>query len=382
MAAVCTSGICTRRKHLQEIDFGPEYQLVFELRPAHDPTKAYGFVNCVISLKDLSSSIWTWYRDKDKWAVRKIIDIPAEPADPALLPPMLKSFGAVPPLVTDIDLSMDDRFLYVSCWGTGDLLQYDVSDPFAPKLAGKVRIGGIVSRATHPGASNGALNGGPQMVEVSRDGKRVYFTNSLYGAVDPQFYPDGIDGWMVKLDAERMAASRSTRSSSSPGPKVIDRIRFACKAATARPIRTATPEENDSVDLIMVDMDRGRRTRHVSRSQPGDGLVVRGCARLVSTQSPGGVALARTNRVGSRARCREHVDGRTVARNGHRPHGAESGVRDVADWLGGVACTARSSDAAGSRNANGLCWPDDLVVRDGGFAWRRPHADSRANADM
>ena len=27
---------------------------VFELRPAHDPTKAYGFVNCVISLKDLS----------------------------------------------------------------------------------------------------------------------------------------------------------------------------------------------------------------------------------------------------------------------------------------------------------------------------------------
>ena len=191
----------TRRKHLQEIDFGPEYQLVFELRPAHDPTKAHGFVNCVISLKDLSSSIWTWYRDKDKWAVRKIIDIPAEPADPALLPPVLKPFGAVPPLVTDIDLSLDDRFLYVSCWGTGDLLQYDVSDPFEPKLTGKVRIGGIVARATHPGASNGVLNGGPQMVEVSRDGKRVYFTNSLYGAVDPQFYPDGIDGWMVKLDA-------------------------------------------------------------------------------------------------------------------------------------------------------------------------------------
>lgn len=191
----------TRRKHLQEIDFGPEYQLVFELRPAHDPSKAYGFVNCVISLKDLSSSIWTWYREKDKWAVRKVIDIPAEPADPALLPPVLQSFGAVPPLVTDIDLSMDDRFLYVSCWGTGDLLQYDVSDPFEPKLTGKVRIGGIVSRATHPGAANGALNGGPQMVEVSRDGKRIYFTNSLYGAVDPQFYPDGIDGWMVKLDA-------------------------------------------------------------------------------------------------------------------------------------------------------------------------------------
>lgn len=191
----------TRRRHLQEIDFGDEHQLVFELRPAHDPTQAYGFVNCVISLKDLSSSIWTWYRHKDRWAVRKVIDIPAEPASADVLPPLLQGFGAVPPLVTDIDLSMDDRFLYVSCWGTGDLLQYDVSDPFKPKLADKVRIGGIVSRATHPGAKNRALNGGPQMVEVSRDGKRVYFTNSLYGAVDPQFYPDGIDGWMVKLDA-------------------------------------------------------------------------------------------------------------------------------------------------------------------------------------
>jgi selenium-binding protein 1 len=115
---------------------------------------------------------------------------------------MLKGFKAVPPLVTDIDLSMDDRFLYVSCWGTGDLLQYDVSDPFKPKLTGKVRIGGIVSRASHPGAKNGALNGGPQMVEISRDGRRIYFTNSLYGAIDEQFYPDGITGWMVKLDAK------------------------------------------------------------------------------------------------------------------------------------------------------------------------------------
>jgi methanethiol oxidase len=33
---------------------------------------------------------------------------------------VLKGFKAVPPLVTDIDLSMDDKFLYVACWGTGD----------------------------------------------------------------------------------------------------------------------------------------------------------------------------------------------------------------------------------------------------------------------
>ncbi|GJD47726.1 Methanethiol oxidase [Methylobacterium crusticola] len=190
-----------KRKHLQELDFGAEHQLVFELRPAHDPTKAYGFVNCVVSLKDLSSSIWTWYRDGARWAARKIITIPAEPTDPAHLPDLLKGFGAVPPLVTDIDLSLDDRFLYVSCWGTGELRQYDVSDPHDPKLTGSVRLGGIAARTPHPGAGREFLTGGPQMVEISRDGRRIYFTNSLYGAIDKQFYHRGFDGWMVKLDA-------------------------------------------------------------------------------------------------------------------------------------------------------------------------------------
>ena len=63
-----------------------------------------------------------------------------------------------------------------------------------------MRIGGIVSRAAHPAKAKTALNGGPQMVEISRDGKRVYFTNSLYAAWDDQFYPDGIKGWMSKVD--------------------------------------------------------------------------------------------------------------------------------------------------------------------------------------
>jgi selenium-binding protein 1 len=52
-----------------------------------------------------------------------------------------------------------------------------------------------------PATPPARLNGGPQMVEVSRDGRRNYLTNSLYAAWDAQFYPDGIDGWAVKLDA-------------------------------------------------------------------------------------------------------------------------------------------------------------------------------------
>lgn len=190
-----------RRRHLQTLDLGAEHQMALELRPAHDPTKAYGFFNSVVSLKDLSASIWLWHRHNGSWQVRKVIEIPAEPASEEELPDILKPFKAVPPLVTDINLTVDDRFLYVSCWGTGELRQYDVSDPFNPKLTGTLQIGGIVRRAGHPAAA-GPLNGGPQMVEVSRDGRRVYFTNSLYLPWDEQFYPDGIRGWMVKVDAD------------------------------------------------------------------------------------------------------------------------------------------------------------------------------------
>jgi len=35
----------------------------------------------------------------------------------------------------------------------------------------------------------------------SRDGRRIYFTNSLYAPWDAQFYPEGIRSWMVKLNA-------------------------------------------------------------------------------------------------------------------------------------------------------------------------------------
>jgi selenium-binding protein 1 len=191
-----------RRRHLQSLDLGAENQMVLELRPAHDPSRAYGFVGVVVSLKDLSASIWLWRRTNGKWEMQKVIEIPAEPADPEKLPPLLKGFKAVPPLVTDINLSLDDRFLYVSCWGTGEFQQYDVSDPLHPKLTGSVHLGGIVRRAPHPRNPKAPLNGGPQMVEVSRDGRRVYFTNSLYAPWDAQFYPEGIRSWMVKLDAK------------------------------------------------------------------------------------------------------------------------------------------------------------------------------------
>jgi methanethiol oxidase len=193
-----------KRRHQQMLDLGPEQQMVLELRPAHNPAETYGFVGVVTSLKDLSASVWLWHHEggngNGRWKITKVIEIPAEPADPDRLPPLLKGFGAVPPLVTDIDLSVDDRFLYVSCWGSGEFRQYEVSDPFHPVLTGTIRLGGMVSRAEHPAHPGLPVNGGPQMVEVSRDGRRVYLTNSLYRTWDEQFYPDGIGGWMARID--------------------------------------------------------------------------------------------------------------------------------------------------------------------------------------
>ena len=198
--------------------------MTLELRPARDPRKAYGFVGVVISLKDLSASVWLWYKEggagegrrrPGEWKVKKVIEIPAEPADPEDLPPLLQGFKAVPPLITDINLSLDDKQLYVSCWGTGELRQYDVSDPFNPRLTATMQIGGIVRRAAHPAQPGKRLNGGPQMVELSRDGRRVYLTNGALLAVGRAVLsrrPGGLDG--EAGHPARAAGWRWTRSSS------------------------------------------------------------------------------------------------------------------------------------------------------------------------
>jgi selenium-binding protein 1 len=191
-----------KRTHVKALDIGDQHQMALELRPAHDPTKTYGFMGVVVSVEDLTASVWLWHREGGDWAIEKVISIPPVPAETDQLPPALQPFGAVPPIVSDLVLSLDDQRLYVSCWGTGELQAYDVSDPFNPKQTGSIKIGGIVDRAAHPADANRPLNGGPQMVEVSRDGKRVYFTNSLYQTWDDQFYPDGLESWMVKADVD------------------------------------------------------------------------------------------------------------------------------------------------------------------------------------
>jgi selenium-binding protein 1 len=100
--------------------------------------------------------------------------------------PMMPS--PVPGLITDLVLSLDDRWLHFSDWLHGDVRRYDVSDPAHPKLTAQVWVGGVLGKKRSVKGRD--LNGGPQMLNLSLDGKRLYMTNSLYSSWDNQFYPD------------------------------------------------------------------------------------------------------------------------------------------------------------------------------------------------
>lgn len=50
-----------------------------------------------------------------------------------------------PGLISDILLSLDDKYMYFSCWFHGDVRQYDISDPKKPKLTGRVQLGGQIA---------------------------------------------------------------------------------------------------------------------------------------------------------------------------------------------------------------------------------------------
>jgi len=108
-------------------------------------------------------------------------------------------------MITDILLSLDDKYLYLSNWLHGDVRQYDISDTRNPRLTGQVFLGGSILsdsqvRVTHdeeldsqpdPVYVKGRrLYGAPQMLQLSLDGRRLYVTTSIFKPWDKQFYPD------------------------------------------------------------------------------------------------------------------------------------------------------------------------------------------------
>jgi len=83
---------------------------------------------------------------------------------------------------------MDDRYLYFCNWLHGDIRQYDITDPSNPKFTGQVWMGGLLGKA--PEVNGRKITGGPQMIQMSLDGKRLYVTTSLFSTWDNQFYPE------------------------------------------------------------------------------------------------------------------------------------------------------------------------------------------------
>jgi len=170
------------------VDLGDEGHLPLEVRFHHDPNSSHGFVGAA-----LSSAIWHWHRDGDEWKVEKVVQV--EPVEKEGWP------YPVPGMITDLVLSLDDRWLYHSNWFHGDVRQYDVSDPSRPRLAGRIWLGGVLGK---PPAGGKQLGGGPQMLQLSLDGKRLYVTNSLYSVWDNQVYPEiGAQGsYMLQVDCD------------------------------------------------------------------------------------------------------------------------------------------------------------------------------------
>jgi len=165
---------------IQSVDLGEEGLIPLEVRFHHNPDSAHGFVGAALSSTMWHYHKWHYHKANGAWQADKIIDVPSIELEGWPFP--------VPGLITDLVLSMDDRYLYFSNWLHGDIRQYDVSDPAHPKLTGQVWAGGLFGKA---GTVQGQkLGGGPQMLQLSLDGKRLYVTNSLYSVWDNQFYPE------------------------------------------------------------------------------------------------------------------------------------------------------------------------------------------------
>ncbi len=164
-----------KRRIIQSVDLGDEGLIPLEVRFHHNPDSTHGYVGAA-----LSSTLWHWNKPNGTWTVEKALGIPPVEVEGWPFP--------VPSLITDLLLSMDDRYLYLSNWLHGDIRQYDISDPSQPKLTGQVWCGGVLGKDET--VKGNKLQGGPQMLQLSLDGRRLYVTDSLLSSWDNQFYPD------------------------------------------------------------------------------------------------------------------------------------------------------------------------------------------------
>jgi selenium-binding protein 1 len=169
----------------QTLDLGESGLVPLEIRWQHDPDAEEGFAGAA-----LSSTMWRLHRDNGGWGAEQVIGVEGVELEGWPFP--------VPGLITDLVLSMDDRWLYLANWLHGDVRRYDVSNPAEPKLTSQIWLGGVIGK---PADGRRELSGGPNMLQLSYDGRRLYVTNSLYSTWDNQFYP-GMRSWLLRIDCD------------------------------------------------------------------------------------------------------------------------------------------------------------------------------------
>ncbi|KAH7639944.1 hypothetical protein HUG17_3977 [Dermatophagoides farinae] len=192
-------------KLLKSVDLrsnGNDACMPLECRFLHSPTSPIGFVGCAYS-----SNVFRFRYDatdaEDPLKIDEVI---------RLKPKKVEGFIGgqfLPALITDILISMDDQYLFLSAWAFGEIHQYTGLQDDHLQMVSRIRVGGILASSgidskikiindeepleqsmIHWQIRGKKIRGGTQMLQLSLDGKRLYCTNSLYSSWDAQFYPD------------------------------------------------------------------------------------------------------------------------------------------------------------------------------------------------
>ncbi|MBA0681373.1 hypothetical protein Goari_023183, partial [Gossypium aridum] len=92
----------------------------------------------------------------------------------------------LPGFITDILISLDDRFLYFANWLHGDIRQYNI-DPRNLVLVSQVWVGGLIQKGSPLAAmteDGKTWQSDVLEIQLSLDGKRLYVANSVFSTMD------------------------------------------------------------------------------------------------------------------------------------------------------------------------------------------------------
>ncbi|MDS0478513.1 selenium-binding protein SBP56-related protein [Natrinema sp. 1APR25-10V2] len=189
----------------QTIDLGEEGLVPLEVRFLHSSESEHAYVGAA-----LSSNMFHLYREESaarsaaneasggeprtggEWHADNVIDVEPREHEDWDMP--------VPGLITDLVVSMDDRYLFFANWLHGEVRMYDISDPSHPRLVDTLSVGGLFGDVSE--VQGRPIHAGPQMLQLSLDGERLYFTTSLYSTWDDQFFPEEGKRGSVMLEAD------------------------------------------------------------------------------------------------------------------------------------------------------------------------------------